>query len=200
MIDQYTQLENLMAEKPFADLSKTEKTWVKQYVSTADYEAQRKILLAVQEELAELPLPSKQLKTNLMQAFNKHHGVARFSIVKLGKALLWAATLAAVFLLGRWSQVSAVESPQPNEIAIHTIYKTKRDTVFIEKAAPPPINTHTYTHAIIRDTVYISRVLELPIATNTTELMPILEVKSTKLQSSNVNDNQEIYNILVDVY
>lgn len=200
MIDSYTQLENLMAEKPFANLSKTEKNWVKQYISTANYEAQREILLAVQQELAELPLPSKQLEINLMQAFSKHHGVARFSIIKLGKALLWAATLAAVFLLGRWSQASPVESTQPNEITVHTIYKTKRDTVYIEKPAPLPINTHTYTHAIIRDTVYISRVHELPIATNTTELMPILEVKTTKLQSSNVNDNQEIYNILVDVY
>ena len=198
MKDQYDQLEKLMKEKSFTELSPTERIWVKQYISVNEYEAQRHVLTVVQQELNQTPLPPKQLESQLMHAFRKQHSVVRFSSVKLRKSLLWAATIAAVFFIGRWSHVSSNDDIQSSKIAFHTIYKLQRDTIYIEKTLPLPLPIHTKT--IIRDTIYINHPIDVPIAKNTTELMPILEIGDLKQQSSNVNDDQEIYNILVDVY
>ncbi len=194
-MNEYTRLEKLMVEKPFSDLSQQEKTWVEQYLSATDYEAQRAIIVSMQR--ATPPLPPRAMEVELMQAFRNHHSsVVAPLLPQLGKYLLWASVLTGVFILGRWSQLPHI--PVTNSAIVNTIYKIKKDTIYIEKEIP----IIRYIKTMLRDTIYIEKANELPIATadNNQELMPILEAENLQQYSSRVKDDEDIYKILVDVY
>ena len=194
-MDEYTRLEKLMTEKSFADLSQKEKTWVEQYLSATDYEAQREIIVNMQRERP--PLPPRAMEVDLMQAFRNHHTPVVAPIwPQMGKYLLWAAALMGVFFLGRWSQLPDISVP--DSAIVNTIYKIKKDTIYIEKEIPKI----AYIKTLVRDTIYIEKAYELPIATANTnqELMPILELGDLQQYSSKVKDDEDIYKILVDVY
>ena len=111
-MDQYHRLEKLMEEKSFADLSKSEQTWVEQYITAADYDHQRLTLLAVQSQLLQAPLPSKQMEDQLMQAFRKHHASPVPISSKFLKPLIGIAAMLTIFMLGRWS--TSTTPPYPS--------------------------------------------------------------------------------------
>lgn len=198
-MDTYDKLEQLMLDKSYAMLSDAERAWVSQYTDELAYDLERQVLLDSQLLFDGAPKAPAYIQKELLQSFAQSHNTAStYSSIKL-QYLAWAASLVLAFVLGQWMAPKGL-TPEKGIIAKpQVIYQTKKDTIYLTKEVVRV--QRVVDLKTIRDTVYIEKTLSIPYANNAHELMPIVPIDSSLFfQSASVKDNQDLYDILVEVY
>lgn len=201
---EYDSLEELMMEKSFEELSRDEQSWVEALMSVSDYEVQRATLLVFQTELANVPDLPQAMEGQLMEAFREEHVKVIPMYSKIVKSIMAVAAMALFFQMGRWSLPVVIPNPTP-EVITSYVHSEVHDTVYVDRIET--IAKTIIQEKVIRDTVFVQE--ESPsnqtpsigiLASVNPEITPLLELEEMVTESISVEENEEIYELLVDVY
>lgn len=195
MSKHYEELEALLLNYDFSELSPKQKAWVQQFVSQEDYEAQRTILQESQLLFTQkAATPNAQLK-NLQQHFKQHHKKSIGTLLKHPIAAYQSVVLSClVGALVWWLKPNTTTY----ETQIETVYQTQIDTVFQERII--------HQEKII----YKTKTIELPAPPADTVYMPFANREDlyqpkkattprTPQQGKSMKDTKELMNFVVGV-